>query len=278
MKKKLFLLFFLMSGGLSGQQTPEFSFEVYFEDAIGNKDTVTVGYDVNATKGIDSVFGEVNLENQSWSQNNFEVFVNAGGSKRSKIQIVKNECSTNWQNTWANGISFITNSTNRPIKVSYKKEDIENVCMNTSFFWADAEPTWHLLQSLNDFSGTDPLNSFHILDQIYYYDFNKKIEGSDTIYAIHFVFADQIKASELLSVSQTKTNETIQIVPNPFTNGIKIANVEFNTEVNIKDSKGISIKYERFGDVIYPLNCSKGIYYISFLSNNKLFTYKILKI
>lgn len=61
MKKKLFLLFFLIPGGLFGQQTPGFEFELYFEDALGNRDTIILGYDDSATDGIDIGFEEERL-------------------------------------------------------------------------------------------------------------------------------------------------------------------------------------------------------------------------
>jgi hypothetical protein len=39
----------------------EFSFQMFFSDAIGNKDTITFGYDSSATDTIDAVFGEVDI-------------------------------------------------------------------------------------------------------------------------------------------------------------------------------------------------------------------------
>src|SRR5690554_7621468 len=45
---------------------PEFEFQLYFEDAAGNRDTVTLGYDQLATDTINSQFGEVNLLNTPW--------------------------------------------------------------------------------------------------------------------------------------------------------------------------------------------------------------------
>lgn len=47
MKTYLFLIGLLFTGGLFAQQTPEFEFQLYFEDAAGNKDTVTLWYDAN---------------------------------------------------------------------------------------------------------------------------------------------------------------------------------------------------------------------------------------
>lgn len=41
-----------------GQQ---FSFEMYFEDAIGNMDTIVLGYDTLGTDSVDAIFNEVNV-------------------------------------------------------------------------------------------------------------------------------------------------------------------------------------------------------------------------
>jgi hypothetical protein len=63
--KLLFLMFFVLPAICYSQE--EFSFELYFEDAIGNKDTLLLGYDPLATDSIDVAFGEVNIINQPWS-------------------------------------------------------------------------------------------------------------------------------------------------------------------------------------------------------------------
>ena len=71
MKKALNILLlhlFLLVGAAYGQ---DFSFEMYFEDALGNKDTLTFGYDVNATDGIDISFNEEDISSQPWG-NSFE--------------------------------------------------------------------------------------------------------------------------------------------------------------------------------------------------------------
>ena len=65
------LLIHLLLGG-SAVYGQEFSFEMYFEDALGNKDTLTFGYDINATDTIDISFGEVDISTQPWG-NSFEV-------------------------------------------------------------------------------------------------------------------------------------------------------------------------------------------------------------
>ncbi len=44
----------------------QFSVDLFFEDAIGNRDTVTIGYDSTATSSIDTSLGEVNIINVPW--------------------------------------------------------------------------------------------------------------------------------------------------------------------------------------------------------------------
>ena len=68
MKKWIFILICLVST-FSFSQT--FSFEMYFEDATGQKDTITFGYDATATDSIDASFQETNIITQPWS-NQFE--------------------------------------------------------------------------------------------------------------------------------------------------------------------------------------------------------------
>lgn len=64
--KKLTLLFIIITikGGLQlfGQQTPQWMMPIYFEDGNGDRDTLWIGYDPDATSielaGADTIFGE----------------------------------------------------------------------------------------------------------------------------------------------------------------------------------------------------------------------------
>jgi len=54
-------LILLLASNLHAQQNAFFHTTIHFEDAMGNKDSVIVGYDPDATSGIDSEFGEVEI-------------------------------------------------------------------------------------------------------------------------------------------------------------------------------------------------------------------------
>lgn len=60
MKAFYFLLIFLSSSMLLNAQ--QFSTQFYFTDTLGNQDTVTVGFDPVATRGVDAAFGEVDMK------------------------------------------------------------------------------------------------------------------------------------------------------------------------------------------------------------------------
>jgi len=64
MKTKIMLILWLclaLWSHLYCQQTTLFQVVIQFEDAVGNKDSVTVGYDPDATFGIDAEFGEAEI-------------------------------------------------------------------------------------------------------------------------------------------------------------------------------------------------------------------------
>ena len=83
-------------------KSQEFSFKMFFEDAIGNKDSIVIGFDPNATNGIDEDFGEVNIYNAMWTK---DLELRAGETSsgimnnydttediiNSKIQIIKKD-------------------------------------------------------------------------------------------------------------------------------------------------------------------------------------------
>jgi len=58
MKNTLILTLIIYANTAFGQL---FSFQMFFSDAVGNRDTITLGYDSAATDSIDSTFGEINI-------------------------------------------------------------------------------------------------------------------------------------------------------------------------------------------------------------------------
>lgn len=102
MKKITLIPYLLLISTFSFSQ--EFSFQLYFSDSAGNKDTITLGYDLNATSGIDLMFGETNIIStpldtgldvrisDEWA-NNFYNYL--PGTYHTKKQIVYKSCGAN---------------------------------------------------------------------------------------------------------------------------------------------------------------------------------------
>ena len=101
MKKIIVFKIILLSCMFSYSQ--EFKMKLWFQDAVGNKDSIELGYDLLATDSIDSQYGETNSITTPWS-NNFEVRIsnewknrfnnNQSGTYHTKKQIVKKQlCS-----------------------------------------------------------------------------------------------------------------------------------------------------------------------------------------
>src|SRR5690554_6365856 len=96
MKNHFFFVFLLFSGFTFSQQPTELSFALYFEDAAGMRDTVTLGYDDYATGGIDVIFGEYNDINQAREPNDLDVRI---GDKT---------YSDNFGLSWLNNNTYLT--------------------------------------------------------------------------------------------------------------------------------------------------------------------------
>ena len=145
MQKTICLLCFLILRGLvAAQSTPLFQMTIHFEDAIGNKDSCTVGFDPTATQYIDAQFGETTLTEPFDSI--FEVRV-AGKvslwdfSEVSKKQIMPGEYLTHpsWpppiNGCFVGGpVFFFIKTAHWPVKISWNRKQLrENICINCTY-------------------------------------------------------------------------------------------------------------------------------------------------
>lgn len=75
MKAILTLIILSVSIVLHGQPKV---FEIWFEDSVGNRDTLWFGYDPSATFGVDEHLGEVNIMGEPYDSTLFVFFTDAG--------------------------------------------------------------------------------------------------------------------------------------------------------------------------------------------------------
>jgi hypothetical protein len=75
MKKPIAFLAFTVIMKMAATQ--EYSFPLYFEDAVGNKDTLNFGFDQSASFGVDENLGEANIIGQPYDSTFFVFFTDA---------------------------------------------------------------------------------------------------------------------------------------------------------------------------------------------------------
>jgi len=128
----------------------EFSFTLYLEDAAGNKDQVVLGYDAEATMGIDPQFGEEDLIDTAFERD-FEVrvgnlFDSYFPKSLSKKQISPKSCGTDFYYVYFQHV--FVRCKNYPITISWDA-DFNDECIDHSFLtdwdsggWFDAVHGW----------------------------------------------------------------------------------------------------------------------------------------
>lgn len=249
MKRLLLFVFVFYFQSIYSQQL---AFPMYFEDAAGNKDTITLGYDPNATYGIDSIFGESNIMGQAFKQG-LDVRISDAtayfdesdsGTFELKKQIVKFNC-TSWN--YANCIEI--NTKNWPVTVCWDKSLFANNCNFGTFFssclpggFFDVRgPSSLVVSFLKD------TNTVTFTDQVLGSMYIGKIKGNDTISYFWQSFLDSASLSiEIQDVTIKNQGSEILVSPNPSKSQISLSKNDFssfpNSNLQIFNTQGKLVK------------------------------------
>lgn len=126
---------------LYAQLTPMFQTTFYFEDAVGNKDSIIVGYDTLANYKYNPNFGEVDLTTPFDSV--FEVRATHlreyNGDYITSKKIVGGASEyINLPNCYAvERLVFYVNAKYQPFTISWNQKVFDNTCIKNSFFYTD---------------------------------------------------------------------------------------------------------------------------------------------
>lgn len=250
MKSCLSIFLLILSFSVYGQ---EFSFQLIFTDAIGNIDTISLGYDLAATDSIDETFNEQNIISipldtsldvrvtNEWYRRDF---LSSEGTFHTKKQITNYNCTSLPFNLQTIDI----HTKHWPVTVTWENSLFNDSCRNGSVltsinpggWWDTGSPSdlWRQILAIED-SITFTSNTDGGYNENYAY-----INGvGDTIPVFWQSFADSTLV--YLSITKKELNEqSILVVPNPTSEVVSFIINESFGEIKI-----IEI-YNSFGQII----------------------------
>jgi hypothetical protein len=277
MKTPFFLLTLILLSSFNGNAQEEFSFQLYFEDGVGNRDTLTLGYDDNATSGLDPIFGETNSITQPWDSV-FEVRITdkmpsilynnpENETFRTKKQVIKKHCGEPWNN-W-DLIYIDAKIVHFPLTISWSPEILDNQCILGSILQDYEIEAWF---DVGNFNG----HLYHHQNSITYDGSNMTYSdvNDSTIYSYWLMFGD----SSLLTLNNTalKTN-LFKIYPNPIEEHFQFVAEQNVSLVQITDLQGNKVSYTQDGNTFNLMNCKTGVYIVSFEVNGELYHQRLIK-
>lgn len=206
----------------------EFSFELYFEDAMGNKDTLVLGYDPYGTTEIDPAFNEVNSIGQPYNSGldvrvsdewyNREILFGTG-SYQTKKQIVENNCGG-----WFDVIGIDILTENWPVSIFWDSTLFSNNCLNGSVFTSTNPGGWWDTGGFRTEMANQSEHTFEPNETEFnpYYGYIN--DDQDTLDVFWFAFGDYtlltMKVDKLMDMQSE-----VFIIPNPASDLISLGNL-----------------------------------------------------
>jgi len=276
--KKVYLIITIVTIYFSsfGQQ---FSFPIYFQDAIGNKDTIILGYDINGTDAIDAIFGEINIISKpidtaldvritdEWSRRRNAIDT---GTYHSKKQIIKNNCGT-----WFSIIGIDIFAKHWPVTASWDSSLFNDTCRNGSVFTSINPGGWWDTGSQSDLGKVVFKNTNHVIftsniDHWSIPDFGYVNYAGDSIAFFWQAFGDST-AFQPNNINDINKKEIFQIYPNPLTSSstLQLSTQLKNAEVVINDVLGKEMMRRKMdGDRMEIMRGSlvSGVYFVKVIS------------
>ncbi len=238
------LLFFFAI--CKGQQ---YSFPVYFEDAKGNKDTLLIGFDVEATHGVDENFGEINLLgkkldtvfNVVFSDKNFKPNEDHNTETpmtyQLKKQILPRVDTLDNNYTLSSVVEIDVTCDNWPIKISW-----DSTLLKDDFFYNMILTANHHPGGWFDVSPLSGNGALHKMMNESSVVFSKEdlcvVDWRDSTLFFYMGWFDLIS-----STSKLLKNDVVAIYPNPFSQKmtVKLSNQKSIDAVEIINMLGVKL-------------------------------------
>jgi hypothetical protein len=258
MKQSTILILFFFFGiytNIAAQSDPDFLMPLWFEDAVGNKDTVFVGYDSMAmSKQLNTQWGEKLITTPFDSI--FEVRVahfDDENWKMTKILIGDFEHSFGIECGVSESMRIMINAKYLPIKVSWDKKLLnKEECHNNTILFPDErvfflQEWWQARvyycmsngsQIIDDFSyETTPKNKW------LRHDFEVEGQGIKSLRGYHLMFRDDVICQTLDTEEKEAIGLDLLVYPNPVSDilTIQLANSIEPQQLNILDITGRTV-------------------------------------
>lgn len=275
-----------------------FSTEILNENNLGQKDTVVVGYDEEATILIDSQFGEqdihqlpigesldirlsqtdVNLFDYSegiWNaEDNPSIIIN-----QSKINIIPKSCMNFIDNAtisnWPSHSTLLIPINQLPVELTWAASDFQNECLQYSFLTLWPVNTWWDTQS---FQGDNPFGQTYSLSDNDRLLINEPLghsyvtENGDSLMMLFVVLNHN--ESILTEVNDQIKNSLVDIYPNPVKDFLFL-NTELNVDqLELIDLNGKRLWLQKFNGMLDVVEVQSGVYFVKLFSENRLVAVK----
>ncbi len=274
--------------GYSQNRIATFSTTIWFEDAIGNIDSVIIGHDSMATLDIDPEYGEVELTEPFNSL--FEVragtLINwpmpTGGWSREKLskkiitsaeQVIGGAADGCWGGP---DILIYIWAKNQPVKVFWDKSEFENQCaqgslltehytdqLATPYDWS--RDTFFKCLSVENNLTVNSANWHHV-------NIEKEVEslGLQTIFGLRYFqqpYPGWTPCNEIVDVEKVEIDRNLVLYPNPTYNVLNINSENIKSAI-IYDFQGKQVSHIGQSSKINVEYLSNGIYFLEIFDNN----------
>lgn len=266
---KRFNLFLLIVFFIQFSYGQEFSFQMFLEDATGQKDTLVFGYDADATDSIDASFGETDISTVPFDDNfeariiefdfsSVELFLTDTSSFHTKKQIKAKACN---EEDFPLVSAVHLSKAQYPVKVYWESNLFDDACLGQSLItdwhpggWFDAA-----------FDGEQGPFYMQEHDTAEFSETTHKFisESNDTTGVLFFTMASVNNV--IASIPDAESVEWFDVYPNPTSGLIYIESMKSEKEIShiaLYNLAGEQINIRRNNNSLNLKALPKGAYLI----------------
>lgn len=269
--------------------TSEFEFQLYFEDAVGNRDTITLGYSMSAIDTINPDFNEINILGQAIDANTLDIRISNNvmfthpypypNWYQTKRKILPYNCDEDIISEFFT-IEVFTN--NWPVSVTCDNSDFSDVCrmgLMSSIDpggWFDVGSISNLGIFYFESNQSTTFTPNFVIDNNTESSSNYFDDDGNRISRFWAAFVNDLSPFFGVGIENQEANN-LKLYPNPFTNSFKIDKLPESAAIEIYDLQGREIQFNQYGNEIFIPNSHKGLFILHVKNNTSKYTKVLIK-